>query len=292
MNEAGQRWTGLAERQGHAPPAALAERRTAIEQARQSGFWRADPAPAEHWLGGVRCLRFGAADPPRSVLVHFHGGGFRQGCPEQIADYAARLALRSGLELICPNYRLAPEHPFPAGLHDGIAVLEALLKAGARRIILAGDSAGGALAAGLALLCGRRDIAIEGLILQSPWLDLSVTDPCYATNGESDPLFSRNAAEEAAALYLQGHDPRDSLASPIFAEIDGFPPTFLSVGTGEVLAGDSRRFHVALAAAGVSTTLCCVAGMEHVAVTRDLTLPGAAHVFAATLEFLAETIWT
>lgn len=286
MSAAHQAWTRLPERPGQEAPPALAERRAGIEQARQAGLWRVQPPPTQERLGGVRALRFPSADPSAPLVVHFHGGGFRQGCPEQIAPYAARLAAKGGVEMLCPAYRLAPEHPFPAGLNDAISVIEAVAGRGKRRLILAGDSAGGALATSLALLCVRQGFPLHGLILHSPWLDLTVSDDCYDRHADSDPIFSRTAAEEAAALYLQGQDARNALASPLLCPPDGLPPTFLSIGAGEVVAEDSHRFHAALVSRGIAATLFCVEDMEHVAVVRDAGLVGAAAVFQATVGFI------
>ena len=117
------------ERTGHAAPADLAARRAGLAAAVAAGMWRTDPAPQEVMLGGVRCLRFSPSGPARGMVLHMHGGAFRIGCPEQMGPFAADLAARCGVEVICPAYRLAPEAPFPAGLNDGWAVLRALAEA-------------------------------------------------------------------------------------------------------------------------------------------------------------------
>lgn len=218
-----------------------------------------------------------------------HGGAFRIGCPEQIAPFALALAEASAVTVICPAYRLAAEHPFPAGLNDGWAVLRALAEDEGHPLILSGDSAGGSLAASLAAMAHQAGIPLTGLALLSPWLDLSVTDPAYTTNAATDPLFSAEAAREAAALYLQGHGASDPLASPLLGEVSGYPPTYLSVGTGEVLAGDARRLRDRLELTGVPVTLHAVYGMEHVAVTRDRDLVGSAETFAGLVGFVERT---
>lgn len=288
MNETMQaRLRTPGERRGRPAPADLAARRDGMAGAIAAGTWRTTPAPEETLLDGVRVLRFrppGAA--PRGVVLHVHGGGFRQGCPEMIGPYAAALAVRCGVEVVCPAYRLAPEHPFPAGLNDVHAVYRALWREGAAPLIVSGDSAGGGLAAGLTALAVAEQAAPAGLILLSAWLDLTVAAGSYWSNAATDPLFSQESAEAAADLYLQGHAATDPLASPLFAALDGFPPTLVSVGEGEVLADDSRKFHAALRAAGISAELRPVAGMDHVAVTRGLTLPGSPETFEAVAAFV------
>jgi acetyl esterase/lipase len=274
------------ERAGREAPPVIAELRRQMATAIEAGTWRTEPPPGEEMLGGVRVLRFAPPGARRGVVLHLHGGGFRLGCPEMIGPYAAALAARCGVEVVCPAYRLAPEHPFPAGLADARAVWRALSEHGEGPRIISGDSAGGGLAASLAALCAVEGPRAQGLVLLSAWLDLTVTSPTYRTNAATDPLFSEASAQEAAGLYLQGHSPRDPLASPLFAPAADFPPTLVSIGEGEVLADDGRRFHEALRAAGVTTRLHPVAGMEHVAVTRSLALPGAQETFAAVATFI------
>lgn len=238
-------------------------------------------------LGGVRVLRFDPPGPTRATVLHLHGGAFRIGCPEQVSRFAAALAARCGVRVQCPTYRLAPEHPFPAGLRDARAVLAALQEGGEMPIILSGDSAGGGLAAGLAALARHDTPPPIGLILLSAWLDLTVSAPSYDANAASDPLFSRASAAEAADLYLQGFAADDPLASPLRGDVADFPPSFVSAGEGEVLVDDARRFAARLEAAGVAARLDIVPGMEHVAVTRDMALTGAARTFDAVAAFVA-----
>jgi acetyl esterase/lipase len=278
------------ERPGRSAPPDLAERRAAMAAAVEQGTWRTDPPPREEQLDGVRCLRFAPPGARRATVLHLHGGGFRLGLPEMIGAYAAALAARCSVEVVCPAYRLAPEHPYPAGLGDAWRVAQALRSESRGSLILAGDSAGGGLAAGLAALCVANGAPPAALVLLSPWLDLTVTSPAYAANAATDPLFSRESAEVAAELYLQGHSPRDPLASPLSAAVAGFPPTLVSIGEGEVLADDGRGFDAALRAAGVPVQLCAIPGMEHVAVTRDLALPGAAETFEAVADFIDKTV--
>src|SRR6201999_4321767 len=107
-------------------------------------------------------------------------------------------------------------------------------------LIISGDSAGGGLAASLTRVTLDSGLPVAALVLLSAWLDLTVSHRCYQDNAASDPLFSRTAASEAAALYLQGQSAQQPLVSPLFARLEDFPPTFVSVGAGEVLAADGR----------------------------------------------------
>ncbi len=278
------------ERTGFAAPAELQEQRKGLALAVASGLWRTDPAPVEEHAGSVRCLRFQSPVPPRGTVIHFHGGGFRLGCPEQVGPFAARLAVQCEVDVVCPAYRLAPEHPFPSGLIDAAEVLASVRSQSERPIVISGDSAGGGIAAGLTAHCQEIGMRPVGLALLSPWLDLTVSSATYFTNADTDPLFSAQSAKAAAELYLQGVNPRDPLTSPLFGSLAGFPPTFISVGLGEVLADDSRAYHAGLVACGVSAELMEVPGMEHVAVTRSPDFPGSAETLAALVAFVRQSL--
>lgn len=247
------------------------------------------PAASGCEIGGLRALRFGCGGEAKARMVHFHGGGYRQGMPEMGGAFAEALARSCPVEVICPAYRLAPEHPFPAAIHDGWRVVSAPAD-GRLPLILSGDSAGGGLAAALALLCTSRGIPLTALTLHSPWLDLSVTSAGYERNRATDPVFSKEMAEEAADLYLQGLSADHPLASPLFGEFSGLPPAFISVGEDEVLIDDSLRMEAALTRAGVPTTLVSIPGMEHTAVARDFALTGAWETFDALVAFIRELI--
>ncbi len=270
------------ERSGRPAAADLAERRRGRDAALAAGAWAA--AAEEALLGRRRALRFKPSGPSRGTVLHLHGGGFRLGAPEMAGPLAEALAQRCQIEVVAPQYRLAPEHPFPCGLIDALAALAALRdETGDKPLILSGDSAGGGLAAALAVL---DRAPIDGVALFSPWLDMTVTAPSFAANAGTDPMFSKDAADAAAGLYLQGFDPAHPLASPLHAPITAFPPTLISVGAGEVLRDDSLRFHHKLQAIGATAELEVVEGMEHVAVVRGLDMPGAAETFEAVAAFI------
>lgn len=274
----------LAEAAGTPASPALAAMRQGMATAIGAGKWRTEPPVREMILAGVRVLHHAPKQPSQGAVVHFHGGGFRIGAPEMSSPYARALSDACGVDVYCPAYRLAPEHPFPAAFNDGLGVVEALAEQHGAALILAGDSAGGNLAASLAAHVG---LPLAGLILHSPWLDLTVSDTSYAANEAHDPLFSEAAARDAASLYVQGeHQLTDPRISPLFADAALYPSILLSFGAREVLAGDARAMRSKLDSVGTTVDWLQVAGMDHVAVTRDFTLPGAREVFEATCRYV------
>lgn len=266
------------ERPGFAAPGDIAALRAGAEAARAAGRWATRRPVEVPRIGACEVLRVSPTGTPRGRVLHFHGGGHRLGMPEMDAPFAEALADACGVEVLLPRYRLAPEHPFPCSLNDGLAVFDGL--SGDLPLFLSGASAGGGLAAAIASIRPGR---VAGLVLHSAWLDLSVTAASYEANAATDPLFSRASAEAAAALYLQGEDPANPLASPLLADPVAFPATLITVGTGEVLLDDARAMTAGL---GGKARFLEVPAMDHVAVTRAMEAPGAAEVFAATCSFI------
>jgi acetyl esterase/lipase len=262
-----------------------------MQAAVDAGAWKTARPPVETTFAGMRTLRFQPQGKPRGWILQLHGGGFRIGRPEFESLYAEALVERCGIEVVVPQYRLSPEAPFPSGLIDALAALVALREeVGDAPLIVGGDSAGGGLAAALGVLIGARGgPRIDGLVLLSPWLDLRVTAASYAENA-GDPLFSKESADIAAELYLQGFDPTHPLASPLLAPIASYPPTLISVGTPEVLRDDSFAFHEKLNRAGVSNRLSAIGGMDHVAVVRGLDLPGSAETLEEAVGFIESVL--
>ena len=268
------------ERKGYA----ASESREGMAAAIASGIWATDPAPIEDRVGTVRVLRWLPPKDLRGRMIHFHGGGYRIGCPEMDGPYAAALAKACGIEVIVPQYRLAPEAPFPAALNDALEVLWGTMAD--RPLVISGASAGGGIAAALALLGRDEGRKMAGLVLHSPWLDLRVNAPSYWSNAESDALFSADSAKLAAESYLQGEEPTHPAASPLLGDLAGLPPVLITAGTGEVLIDDDTSFHAALLAAGVTSGLLVINGMAHIAPTRDPLATGAAECFAAVVAFV------
>lgn len=275
----------LAERPGRPAEPDLAALRGQMDAAALAGAWDTIPPAEPCMIGGRRALRF-TVEAPRALVVHFHGGGYRLGRPEAAGPFARALADRCGVEVVCPEYRLAPEHPFPTALVDGLAVVTALAADCQLPLILSGDSAGGGLAASLVAMRRPETPPIAGLALHSPWLDLSVSAASYRENAASDALFSADAARRSAAAYLQGHPAEDPRASPALGRLEGFPPTLVTVGTGEVLRDDARIFARRLEEAQVEVHLAEIEGMDHTAVVRGSSLPGADRALAVTADFV------
>jgi acetyl esterase/lipase len=237
--------------------------------------------------GGVEVVVCRPPDPD-GVLVHLHGGGYRLGSATYSAGFGARLALATSCTVVVPEYRLAPEHPFPAALHDAAEVYDVVVDRTAGPVFVGGDSAGGGLAAALAVAAvaaGRP--APLGLILWSPWLDLRIEAPTFTSRAETDQLFSRASALAAAGSYLQGVDPAHPLASPLLADLAGLPPTLLFAAEDEVLLDDSVSFGSALAHAGIPVESHLVPGVQHVwpVITPDH--PESAAAIAAAAAFVA-----
>lgn len=226
-----------------------------------------DPAAqiSECEIGGVRCIDV-LGPGNRATLIHAHGGGFRMGQPETWTGFASRLAVAVGMRVILPDYSLAPEAPFPGGLSDLADVYRAVAADSNGPILLGGDSAGGGLATGLAL--AARDaggVAPSGLVLFSPWLDLTITAASYSTCAESDQAFSRDAAIEAAAHYLAGIAADDPLASPLMADsVVGLPPAWICASGSEVLIDDTIAFIARLAAARIRVESVIEPDLPHV----------------------------
>jgi acetyl esterase/lipase len=207
----------------------------------------------------------GADGPPADgpTVLYLHGGAYVMGSLTSHRDIAARLAAASGGRALHLDYRLAPEHPFPAALDDAEAAYRWLLEGGgpsgatgAGRIVLAGDSAGGGLA--LALLVRLRDGGTPlpaGAVCFSPWTDLEGLGESMTTRAAADPTIRRESLLIAAGQYLAGADPRTPTAAPLWADLAGLPPLLLQVGGSEVMLDDSRRLAARAREAGVAVEL-------------------------------------
>jgi monoterpene epsilon-lactone hydrolase len=218
------------------------------------GFWAVPPA-----------ARAGAA------MLYLYGGGFMLGDAESRRKTSGHLALATGTAVLVAAYRLAPEHPFPAGLDDVVAAYRWLVtqEAGGGsilpgRVVLAGDSAGGGLAISTMLVIRDAGEPLPGgCVAISPWLDLTLSGESVERCAAADVELDEPGLQELAAWYIGDGDPRTPFASPIFADVSGLPPILCVVGGDEILLDDSVHICGNVIRAGGTATLHAVAGMQH-----------------------------
>lgn len=208
-------------------------------------------------LGGVPGEWLSATGADQPVLLYIHGGAYVMCSPATHRALTGAFA-RRGFQVYAPDYRLAPEHPFPAALDDAVAVYRALLARGIvpGRILLGGESAGGALV--LSLMLRLRELGLPlpaAAVTFSPWTDLAATGASLQANSTRDAMFDGATVARTAQLYLGEASPRDPLASPLFADLAGLPPLLIHVGADEVLRDDSTRLAARARAAGMLVEL-------------------------------------
>ena len=236
-------------------------------------------------VNGVPCLVF---VPPRAAaveagktvaLVHFHGGGFCMGIYPANRNFVASLALAAGIRIYLPDYRLAPEHPFPAALDDAVAVLD--------RLIVSGDSSGCALALS-ALQELRRESAVtpRGLAFITPVLDLSVTGEALAARAGADPFRTRDPLG-IARIYVGNNDPTSHRLSPLFGVLDWLPPTLVHAADRDVFRHDATRLAEIATQAGRPLTLRVWPQMWHVFHFQHVFVPEARKALGELSRFLA-----
>ncbi|MFB6532469.1 alpha/beta hydrolase [Streptomyces noursei] len=208
------------------------------------------------------------AGPDAGTILYFHGGGWVFGSPETALSLTGNLVARTGLAAYSLDYRLAPEHPFPAAIEDGLSAYRALLDRGEdpSAIVVAGDSAGGGLAVTTCLAARDAGLPLPAALLAfSPGTDATRTGASMDTKEDIDPIFTRAALEHTGAMHLAGADPRQPLLSPaVHADLTGLPPMLIQVGTNEMLLDDSTRLAARASAAGVDVILDVTADVPHV----------------------------
>ena len=272
-----------------APPT-LAERRATFAPAGRLHPVPDDVRATDVTAGGVPAhwLAAPGADPGR-VLLFLHGGGFQLGSLRSDGELAARLGRASGMRVLFPEYRLAPEHPFPAAIDDVLSAwrwLRTDQDLSARSLAVAGDSAGGGLA--VALLVATRDAGQAlpaAAVLMSPTVDLTSSGASMTERVDQDPFSTPALLRQLAADYLAGADPKTPLASPLFASLSGLPALLIQVGTADLLLSDSERLAAAATEAGVDVTLQIGEGLPHVYPIM-LGTPEAAQATERTGKFL------
>lgn len=193
-----------------------------------------------------------------AVVLYLHGGGYVIGSPRSHRHLAAAIARAAGTRALLLDYRLAPEHPFPAALEDAVAAYQWLLRTGIaeRRIVVAGDSAGGGLT--MATLLALRDRGLPApaaAVCISPWVDLTNGAASYKTKASVDPIVTVDGITQLAQAYIGTGDPKQPLVSPLYADLRGLPPLLIHVGSDEVLLDDALGLASRARTAAVDVTL-------------------------------------
>lgn len=256
----------------------VTEQRRLLRDAISAQPLPADLTVAAAALGGVPTAEITVGGiEPRHVVLYFHGGVYVIGDAFLAADLASQVGRRTQAKVISVDYRLAPEHPYPAAVDDALAAYEALLGSGIAPsdIVLAGESAGGGLA--IVTMVNARDRGLPlpaAAYVMSPYADLTLAGTTMETKGEVDPLFTRELLQARITDYTAGQDAALGLISPIFADLSGLPPLIVQAGSHEVLLDDALRLAERAARADVEVTL-------------EIT-PGVPHVFQAYHAFLDE----
>ncbi len=201
------------------------------------------------------------------IILHCHGGGYSTGSSQYARTLTGKLAASTSMDVLSFDYRLAPENPYPAACEDAMKVWNylMLLGYGARDVIVSGDSAGGNLALSLVLrLKEEGRLLPRGLVLMSPWTDLTASGESYRTKAEVDPVLNEAYIGKMIQNYAAGRDVADPFISPLFGEFTGFPPTYIQVGDNEILQSDSLLLHEKMVEANVAVKMDVFERMWHV----------------------------
>jgi epsilon-lactone hydrolase len=240
---------------------------------------------------GIECVAITNL-PAYRTAIYCHGGGYVYTRAADAGESLTVLARRCEMNVVAPDYRRAPEYRFPAAVDDVLAVYESLLAQGldSSGIVFAGDSAGGGLAIATLLAAQRAGLPTPMAgVLFSPWTDLTVSG--QSAGEANDPIVNAAGLKMMAALYLDDADPRDPLASPLYAEPDEYaalPPLLVQVGTREALLDDSRRFVARARESGCNARYVEHAEVVHMWIIINPALPESARAFDIAADFLAE----
>jgi epsilon-lactone hydrolase len=246
-------------------------------------------------LGGIPGLWVSPGDwRTDEAIVHLHGGWFNFGSAQAYRHLVGHIAARARARAFIPDYRLAPEHTFPAAADDVLACYRALACRNIHRIAVTGDSAGGNLALVLASRFGGDAAAVNatliGVAVLSPVTDLTLSGATYETRADADPFFTRSQVAELVHWYLGSADAKQPLASPLNGRLSGMPPVRIHVGDDEVLLDDSLRYVERAVAAGVDARVDVWMGMPHGFPGSIGRLKAAAQSLDAIGAFLAERL--
>lgn len=238
-----------------------------------NGSLQAAPAPEgvsviDCYAGGVRAywlVPTGCAMD--RVILYVHGGGYVLGSANSHMNMVGHIARAAGCRALNVDYRLAPEHPFPAAVEDAVAAYRWLLAQGIapEHIAVSGDSAGGGLTLATLLALKRQGLPLPAAAVPlSPWTDLTMSGDSIESRAAVDLIVGNDALGTLSAFYLGEASPKDPLASPLFGDLAGLPPLYIQVGDEEVLLDDARRFAEKARAAGVEVRLDVFPEMQHV----------------------------
>jgi epsilon-lactone hydrolase len=228
---------------------------------------------------------------PGTAILHLHGGWFNWGTAQAYRHLVGHITAQAEVAAFIPDYRLAPEHPFPAAIEDAQAVYREMVNRGTRKIAINGDSAGGNLALVLlSLTTAQASVVPVGAVALSPVTDLAFTGKSWETRATVDPYFTQSQAVGLVKAYLGTASPTDPLASPLYGNLAGLPPVRVHVGEDEVLLDDSRRYVERAVAAGMDAKLDVWEGMAHGFPGGIGGLTAAARALETIGAFLAERL--
>lgn len=218
-------------------------------------------------VGGVEVIETSHAPDLPTTVLFFHGGAYVAGSATESLSLSSQVGVAAGARVVSVDYRLAPEHPFPAGVQDALNVYAELIEDGTKpeSIVFTGASAGGGLAISLLLAAKAQGLPMPAAcVVFSPWIDLELTGESLRTRADVDPSLTLNGLRRAAVDYLRGRSPRHSGANALHASLAGLPPLLIQVGSREILFDDSIRLAAHAGAADVSVELQCWPEMVHV----------------------------
>ncbi len=224
------------------------------------------------------------------TILYLHGGGYVIGSPASHRDMVSAIADAAQARALILDYRLGPEHPFPAAVDDALAAYRGLLQEGcpAQSLFIAGDSAGGGLTIATLLSIKQAGLPLPAAgICLSPWVDLTLESGTMTSKAADDPLLTPAALRWMRDQYLAGQDPKSTLASPLFADLSGLPPLLIQVGSEEVLLDDSRNLNERARAAGAEVTLEVWDGMMHVWHLMAMMIPEGKQAIQAIGNYVA-----